>query len=292
MSTNETNLSMHEFYDHLAKKNRTQVLKFLQDGILKEIQEQDLMIVYKDLLLLRDYDIMNFLIKELNTLPTEMFNIDYNNINNRRFILEVFDKYQKNLDLSTDESCNQLFEIACQVECFPLITSMIAKSQAKDSYKKLVIGSYKMLHLTKKIKKEDLTNDLIIAFFVEAALTRDGMQRIEALRLMDYDIHTVNDDNKGVCEVLSQTIEQTRYPRNKSGEIKRRQDLNMITYIKNIDHHDNDNSDEVVLGKAAKLAILIVIIAVVIFGIFAIKATSDDSSSSTVTADTTISTDE
>ncbi|SDB21110.1 hypothetical protein [Eubacterium oxidoreducens] len=292
MSTNKNNLSMHEFYEHLSKKNRAKVLQFLQDGILKDVQENDLISIYKDLLLLRDHDIIDYLTKEVSPLPTEIFSVDYNNINNRRFVFEVLDKHSKNLDLSTDESCCALFEIACQVECFSIITSMISKSQAKDNYKKLVIGSYKMLQLTKKIKKEDLTDDMIVSFFVEAALSRDGMQRIEALRLMNYDIHTLTKDGKDVCGVLEETISTIRYPKNKSGALKQRQDLNMITYIKNIDNHDASDKEEVVLGKAGKLAILIVIIAVIIFGIFAIKATTSDSSSSTVTADTTISTTE
>ena len=111
------------------------------------------------------------------------------------------------------------------------------------------VNSADIIKLIKKVKPEEVSSDAVVSLYAEAAVAPNADEKLKALYQAGFDVHSKNADGKEASEVLEKKINETHYPKNKSGEIKHKKDLSSLSHLKNLDKREAKRVEEEELHK-------------------------------------------
>lgn len=210
--------------------NRDKVVELLKDGALEQVSEEEQQF-YCELMALRDKRIVTILSKRLSVFDVSMLKMDLNNWNNREYISFVLDKYHSKFNWEDEDVCEEMFAIACKVENKKILRFLIEQKKVVSQYPMLMSGSDSVFKMISKIKLDELDNDLIVEMIVQAATSGKAEERLLTLQRKGVNIATRNEEEKTASEVLEARIQDTRYSKNRSGALKRKQDQAALQYL-------------------------------------------------------------
>jgi trigger factor len=223
----------------LKQYHREAVTKLVQKGALDQIDSEEELEVYRNIVSLRELKLIGIIAKKKGRLNPEWFRIDHSVYKNNAFVRSVFKKYQKSFNLNSEDVCSTVFEIALLTDDTDTVSLFIKKKKMTEKYPLLAGGSDAMFQLvfSKGIKKWD--DDQIVELYAVAASAPDGQSRIRKLYLSGLDPATKNQDGLTAEEVLEEQIGQKKYTKNRAGELKRTQDQQAFRYLHKITRGDD-----------------------------------------------------
>ena len=262
--------SLKNFYDDIDHYRTDKVCEALKTNILDNMEEDERDNVCRKLVLLRDKQIMNLLDKKMDYFPAAMLQVDLDNQNNREFICYILDKYSKKFDKSKASVCEMLFETAEKVQHKNTILDLIRDKKAACRYPELAKGSDEMFKLIDKIPSELKDEDMQVRILVYAAQADQSAQRLQMLKKKGYDPEAKNSKGKTASDVLEEHIRTFRYPKNKHGEIMKKDDLASLKNLQKLardeeipkekgDKKSNKKSIVILAGVAAVVVVVLII---------------------------------
>lgn len=261
----ELEITVENFMNDLTYYRRENVRVMLRNGILEKIDEADKISVYKSIFALCDKKIAEQLFKLIGQFSVEMLELDLKNRNHREFVSFLMTKYLRKIDTKEEADCERLFEIACIVENKPMLQYLIQQGRAVSKYPKLVTGSLELFALIDKIPGGVMDSDCKVAFLVEAALSDHSIKAIDLLVEKGVDLAEKNSEGLSAVNVLEKRINSTKYTKNRSGELKKKKDLEAVRYIKRVLSGKAEKEKKfpvkklIILGVAVLIAICIAV---------------------------------
>ena len=215
----------------IQKNHKSEVVNLLKDGAYEQITEEERLTFCVELMNLRDKDIVAFLAKNLKQFEPEMFAMDLDNWNNREFVNFVLDKYSKKFDWNDDRVCNMMFEVACKSGSVKTVRYLIKQRRAFSKYAQMGKASDDIFELTSLIRPDELENEYIVDMIVQAALSGREVDRLQKLESCGFDFKLKNGREQTAVEVLEERIENTKYAKNKTGELQKQKDKKVLAYL-------------------------------------------------------------
>lgn len=261
----ELEITVENFMNNLKYYRRENVRVMLRNGILEQIDEADKISVYKSIFALCDKKIAEQLFKLTGQFSVEMLELDLKNRNHREFVSFLMTKYLRKIDTKEEADCERLFEIACIVENKPMLQYLIQQGRAVSKYPKLVTGSLELFALIDKIPGGVMDSDCKVAFLVEAALSDHSVKAVDILVEKGFDLAEKNSEGLSAVNVLEKRINSTKYTKNRSGELKKKKDLEAVRYIKRVLSGKAEKEKKfpvkklIILGVAVLIAICIAV---------------------------------
>ncbi len=213
-----------EFYKKLNQKKTEDLIQLIQDGVLEEMDNNEIKEVFPQLMALRSRQLIDQLAKRSNYFPMEILDIELKNHADKDFMSYVLDRYGKKFQYKNNENANRLFEVACAADCKAMLLFLLGKGLAEGQYPRLISGSDKLLEVLNEVKVKALHPDTVVTFFVEAAISDQNEKRIQELIDLGFDIGMLNSEEKSCCEVLADGIQNYPYAKGKKGQTERIKD--------------------------------------------------------------------
>ncbi len=138
MSKQEKNISPDITPENLEKAinkyQRQVVMRMLKGGVLNDLDEEKRADLCHRLAALRSMEIIEFLSKDTKTFSADMLYLDFDVFQNRNFVNEVLEKFGKKFDISDAEECKKLFSLACAVNNYKTVKTLIRQKKAVECY--------------------------------------------------------------------------------------------------------------------------------------------------------------
>lgn len=281
----DTPVSLASLKQAIKSRDREQLIRQLKEGALEETPAEEKIQLCQNVIALRDMRAADQLVKSLGTLTPDMVQIDFRNWKNREFVSKFLEKYKNKFDWKDEQTCEALFETACEVENVEIVGQCIRQKKAIFCYPRLGRESQELFDLISNVKQDDLNSDLIVELFFYAAQTQDGTERLQRLQSMGYDLYETNSDGKRVSDLLSAKIRSGKYPKNKSGEILRGQDKNVLQFLER-NAREPEPEEKPKWKKFLPIGIIAAAIILIAAGVFAWQRSRSDTDSDTNTEST------
>ena len=180
---------------------------------------------------LRDKAAVDTLAQEIEWFEPEMLALDFQNWNNRNFVCYIIDKYDKKFNWKEEAVCEAMFDIACELEDKKLIGRLMKQKKAISKYALLAGKNDDLFKLASKIKVEELENDAIVEFIVQAAMSEKAGERLAILKDKGFVPTSKTNAGQTAAEVLAERLSNEKYDKNRSGSVKRQSDKNALQYL-------------------------------------------------------------
>ena len=188
----------------------------------------------KEQVALRDEKVIAKLAKEMDKFEPSMLDLDLNNWKNKEFVSLIMDKYYKKFDWSDDSVCEEMFDLACKVENKKTILYLIKQKRAVCKYANLAGASDALFGLISKIKPEELDNDYIVAFIVNATLSEKAVVRLKELKQRGFDLSAKTAKDETAEQIIEEKVRCGKYDKNRSGSLKKQQNRDALQYLKKL----------------------------------------------------------
>lgn len=256
--------SMENFYDDIAHYRTEKVCEALKAGILDKADEDERKGICRRLITLRNKQIISLLDKKMDYFPVELLQMDLDNQNNREFLRYILDKYSGKFNKNKASVCEVLFDTACRVQHKNTILDLMRDKKAVCRYPELARSSDEMFKLIDRIPTELKNEDMEVQILINAALSDSGAERLKLLMKKGYDPETKNSKGQTASAALEEYIRVFRYPKNKHGEIMRKEDLASLKNLQKLTREDETSEEKADKKKLAILSAAIVIVAAII----------------------------
>ena len=260
----------------MKNKNRAQVLRLLKEGAFEQLTEQEIPSTCRELIALRDAQIVAELAKKVDIFTPEMLELDWNNWNDCQFVDQILSKYSKKFHWQDEEVCNKLFEIACVVGNEKTVLFLMKQKKATNLYSKLAASSDELFAVLLKSKLTEFSQDQIVDIIAYATLSGKANVRLKALLDKKFDFSTKNSQAETAVDVVKKLIEDKKYDKNKTGSLKKTQDANALQFLMKVEKGLIEEEPKKMEWKKI-LPISIVAVVVVVFAC-AIGISQHDSS--------------
>lgn len=266
-------------------RDREQIIRQLKEGALEEVPAEEKIQLCQNVIALRDMRAAEQLVKSLGTLTPDMVQIDFRNWKNREFVSKFLEKYKNKFDWKEEKICEALFETACEVENPEIVSQCIRQKKAVFRYPRLGGESQELFDLISGVKQDDLNPDLIVELLFFAAQTQDGVDRLRQLQSMGYNLYEKNSEGKDLSDLLAEKIRSGKYPKNKSGEILRGQDKNVLQFLER-NAREPEPEEKPKWKKFLPVGIIVAAVVLIAAGVFVWQRSSSDTDSGTNTEST------
>lgn len=266
-------------------RDREQIIRQLKEGALEEVPAEEKIQLCQNVIALRDMRVADQLVKSLGTLTPDMVQIDFRNWKNREFVSKFLEKYKNKFDWKEEQICEALFETACEVENPEIVSQCIRQKKAVFRYPRLGGESQELFDLISGVKQDDLNPDLIVELLFFAAQTQDGADRLRQLQSMGYNLYEKNSEGKDLSDLLAEKIRSGKYPKNKSGEILRGQDKNVLQFLER-NAREPEPEEKTKWKKFLPVGIIAAAVVLIAAGVFVWQRSSSDTDSGTNTEST------
>lgn len=219
----------------MKNKNRAQVLRLLKEGAFEQLTEQEIPSTCRELMALRDAQIVAELAKKVDIFTPEMLELDWNNWNDCQFVDQILNKYSKKFCWQDEEVCNKLFEIACIVGNEKTVLSLMKQKKAANLYSKLAASSDELFAVLLKSKLTEFSQDQIVDMIAYATLSGKANVRLKSLLDKKFDFSTKNAQDETAVDVVKKIIEDKKYDKNKTGSLKKTQDANALQFLMKVE---------------------------------------------------------
>ena len=223
MKKKDSCFTLEELKKETKKRHTANVYEMLEADVLNELTNDEIKEVFRDLMELRNLDVISLLAKKSHYFPIEMLDIEIKNHKDKDFVSNVLNKYGKKFKFK--EHGDRLFEVACKAECKPYLLFLLSKGLGESQYPRLISGSDTLLEVLNEIKVKALHPDTVVTFYVEAAIADQNDKRIQELIDLDFNIGAINSNGKTACEMLREGIESYNYGNDKQGKTEKQRDL-------------------------------------------------------------------
>lgn len=219
----------------MKNKNRAQVLRLLKEGAFEQFTEQEIPSTCRELISLRDAQIVAELAKKVDIFTPEMLELDWNNWNDCQFVDQILSKYSKKFPWQDEEVCNKLFEIACVVGNEKTVLALMKQKKATNLYSKLAASSDELFAVLLKSKLTEFSQDQIVDMIAYATLSGKANVRLKSLLDKKFDFSTKNSQDETAVDVVKKIIEDKKYDKNKTGSLKKTQDANALQFLMKVE---------------------------------------------------------
>lgn len=256
--------SIESFFDDIAHYRMEKVCDALKAGILDKADEDERNEVCRRLVTLRNKQVISFLDKKMDYFPVALLQADLDNQNNREFLRYILDKYSGKFDKSKASVCETLFDTACRVQHRNTILDLMRDKKAVCRYPELARSSDEMFKLIDRIPTELKNEDMEVQILVNAALSDPGAGRLKLLMKKGYDPETKNSKGQTASAALEEYIQVFRYPKNKHGEIMKKDDLASLKNLQKLTREDEVSEKKRDKKKLVILSAAIIVVAAII----------------------------
>lgn len=225
MKKEKQTLTKEALLQAIEKKQSKTICSYIADGVLDEMDNEELYPLFRGLMKLRNQEVIDELAKRASYFPIEMLDTEIKNHNDKHFVSYVLGKYGKKFRYKQAAVANRLFETACRCDCKSMLLFLIGKGAAEGEYPRLISGSDALLEVLKRIKVSALHPDTQVTFFVEAAVAHQNEKRLQELLSLGFDITLRNEEGKTAAEVLEEGIARFAYSKDKKGAAEKQRDL-------------------------------------------------------------------
>lgn len=222
------------FYKAIGEKRSAQILEMIRSGILEELENEEIIRIFRLLMQLRNPSVIDLLAKKSRYFPIEMLDAEIKSRNDRDFVSYVLSKHIKKFHYKEPAVASRLFEAACSAECKKALRFLLGKGLAEDQYPRLISGSEELLSIVKEIRIAGLHPDTIVTFFVEAAIAGRGAERIRKLMELGFDIKARNAEGLTAPEVLERGISRYDYGTGTGAEEEKKKDEEGLKILRQI----------------------------------------------------------
>ncbi|MGN0485352.1 MAG: FKBP-type peptidyl-prolyl cis-trans isomerase [Lachnospiraceae bacterium] len=260
----------NELYDQLKAAikamKRTEVEKLLKKGALECVPGGEKTDICRRLVALRDEKIMAVLAKKLDRFTPNLFQLDLTNWNNRNFVSEILGKYRKKFDLNDGSVCEQLFEIACQVDHKPTVSYLVKEKKAKRFYWLLAESAEDLFDVLLTIPADTFDADERVEILYRAAMAENGQERLEELQKKNYSFEEKTSDGKTLETFVREAAKAVKRSQAHGNEIlrylqKKRENPNAEIAVKKINGQEQTTSKKwvPVIATVVVVAILAIV---------------------------------
>lgn len=219
----------------MKNKNRAQVLRLLKEGAFEQLTEQEIPSTCRELISLRDAQIVAELAKKVDFFTPEMLELDWNNWSDCQFVDQILSKYSKKFHWEDEEICNKLFEIACVVGNEKTVLSLMKQKKVAHLYSKLAASSDELFAVLLKSKSAEFSQDQTVDIIACATLSGKANVRLKSLLDRKFDFSTKNAQGQTAVDVVKKLIEDKKYDKNKTGSLKKAQDANALQFLMKVE---------------------------------------------------------
>lgn len=188
----------------------------------------------KEQVVIRDEKAIAKLAKEQKQFDITMLDVDLQNFKNKNYVNLLLNKYLKKFDLEDEEVCKTIFVVACEAGNKKAVATLIKQKKAVKKYSYIACASDEFFGLLKNIKPDELENDYVVDFIVNAALSENAAQRLKALKANGFNLDMKTAKEETAEQILEEIIHSAAYSKNKSGSLKRQQDKDALQYLRRL----------------------------------------------------------
>lgn len=211
--------------------HRSEVADLLKQGALKQIPEEEQLELCQSLIALRDMKIVDILSRDPAIFQPDILKLDFTSWNNREFIIKVLDKYKKKFNLNDEKTFKQLFDIACTADSTDTVRFLLKQKKAVSCYPLLGGAPDSTFELISQITPSDLNKDQTVELLFLAATSAKGTARIKRLAEAGFDLNAKNSSGQTAADLLSEKIRLGKYSKNRTGELNRSQDRQVLQIL-------------------------------------------------------------
>lgn len=289
MSRKKT-MDQMEFVEAIRTRKRELVLKGMKEGILTQYEGTERHQICKQIFELKDIRMINELAKQREEFKPEYLQMDFSNWSNCQFVQEILRKYKKKFDFDDPYTSEELFEIVCAVRDEKQVMEFIKNEYAVEKYGQLGGAADSIFQVLKRLDKELVEDGQKVESYYQAAIQKNGAERIQALYSWGYDLELRNKNGKNVQDLLRERIKSYQYPKNRTGEVMRKRDQSTVKRIETILKPKEPLSEEKTDKKHLEIGLIIGIVCVLTIafagGYYWMKGSRTDSEEEGTVADT------
>lgn len=256
----DTDIMFRALQEELKANHREQAVKLVREGALEKADRTEKTQICQKIISTRDRQFLEVLAKKLDYFEPEMLLLDFGNWNNREFIRGILSKYKKKFNLENEETCVNLFDIACEVESEEMLIFLIRKNKASSGYSRLAESSDPLFQLVCKIDPSKLEQPQVVDFLVKAVSSQKGAERLKTLYALGFDISARNEEGKTAKEVLADRARQAKNPKGRQGRLNKTRDEAAVQYFEILEREEPEEKSKwkKLLPAAAILLIAVI----------------------------------
>lgn len=251
---------------HIRSGRYEKILETLKQEAMAELSQEERDHLYREMIALRNMKVVDALVRQTEYLDADMFSgMDLKSWNNREFANRVLARHMKRFRWQEEEACEKMLELACQLENASVAEWLIRKRKAVKKYPVLCKASDAMFACVMKADQTSISQEIKREMLLEAALSEQGVERLKKMEAIGYSLEGKNAEGKTLADEVKERISSTRYPKNRSGELRRTKNKAALSYLQ----REKQPSEEKKGGlsfRARKVAILAGAVVVVAAG--------------------------
>ncbi|MCI1723247.1 MAG: hypothetical protein LKM41_10655 [Lachnospiraceae bacterium] len=230
----------------IQQYHRDQVLMLLKKNVLGQVAEDDKSEIYRSIISLRNFPMVDYVVKDAGHLKSECLKLDFDITQNRVFISEILKKYRKSLDLSTKEERESFFEMACEINDDDTVKYMIRHDIDIPDYTDVSCLATDAFRTVSSACKSKISAKEPAAFYEAVSKSKDAVEKMKILLEDGYDLSVKNEKQETVLDCINKRLKANKYKSNKDGNAARTSDRRILRLL------NPEPADEEETGKARK----------------------------------------
>ncbi|MCD8230652.1 MAG: hypothetical protein LUD14_02300 [Clostridiales bacterium] len=220
----------------IEKYQRQEVIRILKGGVLNDLNDKKRAELCHRLAGLRSMEIIDFLSRQKNTFSAEMLELDFDVFQNRNFVCDVLEKYEKKFDTSDEEECKKLFTLACAVNAEKTVKSLIRQKKAINCYPLIGTASLQVFEQISLIAGGQMHDNDRVQLYLNAFLSDEWEQKLIFMLENKIDYSLKNTDGKTAADLLEERVNTYKYPNSKKGNLQKIQEEQALKRLKKIQY--------------------------------------------------------
>ena len=263
----QTDALVQQLRGAIRGRERKKALELLKKGALDGLAQEQRLEICKSLMTLRNMDIIHYLAKQEEKFSSEMLRMDFEPYLNKNFVRQVLARHRKKFDLEDERECENLFEIACQVNDPETVKYLIRQNRAKSRYALLGNAQMSVFQQCVSIPQDSLTQDAWMELFFTAAASEEGMEKMQFAADQKMDLSCVDSQGRSLEDLMERQIQENRYGKGRRESLRRTRDGQVLKLLRHL-RQEREHLTRKPLSPKARAAIITValVAAAVIIG--------------------------
>jgi len=259
-------INLKNLEDAISHYQRENVMYLLKNGVLSGLGDEELASIRRRLVSLRSTEIMDFLSRQKEFFTADMIQLDFGVFQNKKFIQEVLEKYNRKFNLSAESECKKLFTLACSVDDGKMIQQLIRQKKATDCYPMIGAASMPVFKQITLITPGIIHDDQRVDLYLAACLSGDYEEKLAFMLENKIDFFLKNTAGKNVIDLMEERLRSYKYSNDKKGRLQKLQEEQALKLLKKTESDNEQGSGKRFLSKKLIIIIIICVIAAAVIG--------------------------
>ena len=251
----ETDTLVEQLREAIRGREREKALELLKKGVLDGLTQEQRLDICKSLMTLRNMDIIHYLAKQEGKFSSEMLRMDFEPYLNKNFVRQVLARHRKKFDLEDERECENLFEIACQVNDPETVKFLIRQNRAKSRYMLLGNAEMSVFQQCSSIPQDSLTQDAWMELLFTAAASEEGMEKMQFAADQKMDLSCVDSQGRSLEDLMERQIQENRYGKGRRERLRRTRDGQVLKLLCHL-RQEREHPTRKPLSPKARVAVI------------------------------------